>query len=549
MKKPRLVSYLAALCCAAVAGAVPIESKISAVTVYADRAVVSRVGETQLQAGAAELVFANLPESLVEQSLQFSGAGTAAVTILDVSARRTFLERTANDRLKAAEGKLEALNKEMRRLNDQVDLLNARRAMIDKMEAALTTPGGKEVSRPAVTDLASAMEFIISQRAKVAGEAAELDEQRAELQRKIDAAQAEVSQLTGPGRRAVKTVTVRVNVAEAGSFKGTLAYTVPNARWMPSYDARVASGEKQVDLSYFGVVRQNTGEDWNDVALTLSTARPSLGGAAPTLRPWEIEEFRPRPVARERAVTEFAARQPAMAAAPTAVGIPSDVPQEMKSKDAEFATATVESGATSASFRIAAPADIPTDGSAQKVPIAQAMLAAQPEYLTVPKRQTTAFLTSKVTNNTEFPLLAGMMNVFLDGTFVATSQLRTVMAGEKFDLALGADEGVAVKHKRVQKFTELTGLTNSGTRYTYEYLITIENNKKTPSRVVVHDQLPLARHEKIIVKQISPDAREVKPDNEGLLKWALDLKPGEKRELTVKFTIEHPNDLNVTGVE
>ena len=196
-----------------------------------------------------------------------------------------------------------------------------------------------------------------------------------------------------------------------------------------------------------------------------------------------------------------------------------------------------------------APSTVPSDNSPQKIPVTTAALAANPEYLTTPKLQPAAFLTAKVVNISEFPLLAGAMNVFLDGTFVATSKLRTVMPGEKFDLALGADEGISVKHKRGQKFTEDTGLTNSGKRITYEYLLTIQNNKQTAERVVVVDQLPVSRNEKVVVKQLAPDAKDVKPTDEGALKWSLDLKPGEKRELTVKFTIEFANDVNVTGLE
>ena len=187
--------------------------------------------------------------------------------------------------------------------------------------------------------------------------------------------------------------------------------------------------------------------------------------------------------------------------------------------------------------------------SPQKVPITSTALKTAPEYVTVPKRVATAYLTAKVVNTSEFPLLAGAMNVFLDGTFVATSGLRTVMAGEKFDLALGADEGISVKHKRVSKFAEDTGLTNSGKRITYEYLITIQNNKRTAERVIVADQLPISRNEKVVVRQVTPSAGELKPTDEGSLKWTLDLKPSEKRELPVKFTIEYPNDVTVTGLE
>ena len=217
--------------------------------------------------------------------------------------------------------------------------------------------------------------------------------------------------------------------------------------------------------------------------------------------------------------------------------------------EATLAAAAVEAGATSATFRRGAVSSVPSDNSPQKVPITEAKLAAMPEYATVPKLQPVAFLTSKVTNNSEFPLLAGVMNVFLDGTFVATSRVPTVMPGEKFDLALGADEGISVKHKRVSKFTEDTGLTNSGKRHTYEYLLTIQNNKKTSERVLVTDQLPVSRNEKIVVRQLTPPAAELRPDKEGLLKWTLELKPGEKRDLTVRFAVEHANDVNVAGLE
>ena len=217
--------------------------------------------------------------------------------------------------------------------------------------------------------------------------------------------------------------------------------------------------------------------------------------------------------------------------------------------DAGMAAATIEAGATSASFKIAVASSIPSDNSPQKVPITSAKLNVQSEYNTTPKLVATAFLTSRVYNNTEFPLLAGGMNVFLDGTFVATSRLRTVMPGERFELALGADEGISVKHQRIKKFAEETGVFTKDHRLTYEYLITIQNNKRTTERVIVNDQVPVSRNEKIVVKVLAHAEQDVKPDAEGKLKWTLDLKPGEKRELMVKFTVDYPTDVNVTGLE
>jgi uncharacterized protein (TIGR02231 family) len=539
--------------------AAPVNSTISAVTVYTDRAVVTRTASVDLPGGTTELVFANLPQALNERSLQVSGRGTAQALILDVSAKQTYVDFTPNTRVKELEDQLKALGKQVRGLDDHAGLLQTQGTMLDRMEAALFAPPTKDVPRPDLNQFTSSLNYLTEQKAKLVTERAALDEQREELQNKINTAQAQLNELRGTGGRGYKTVTVRVSAPQAGNLDVALSYAVPGASWAPSYDARVLSTEHAVALGYFGIVRQSTGEDWKDIALTLSTARPGLGGAAPVLTVWNIDVFNPI-LLREKAEYDkrrdlnFKAMKEnapapalAFAGAVNMQTFTTDAVLEMK--DAELASATIEAAATSASFKIGVSSSVPSDNSPQKVPITAVKLAADPEYLTVPKRLATAYLTAKVANSSDFPLLAGAMNVFLDGTFVATSALRTVMSGEKFDLALGADEGISVKHKRVNKFTEDTGLTNSGKRITYEYLITIQNNKKTAERVIVADQIPISRNEKIVVRQLTPSPGEVKPTDEGSLKWTLDLKPGEKRELTVKFTIEYPNDVNVAGLE
>lgn len=554
MKKSRLLLSLGLLSSVLRLGAAPVDSTISAVTVYTDRAVVTRTATVELAGGTTELVFANLPQALNERSLQVSGRGTAQALILDVSAKQTYVDFTPNARVKELEDLLKGYGKQVRGLDDRTNLLNAQQASLDRMETAFFAAPTKDVPRPDLAQFTNSLNYLTEQKAKLATERASLDESKEELQNKINTVQQQLNELRGSGGKAFKTVTVRVSAPAAGSLDIALSYTVPGASWAPSYDARVLSTERAVALGYFGIVRQNTGEDWKNVMLTLSTARPGLGGAAPTLGVWNLDVFNPIALRQQ---AELERRQNMMAksareiAAPAAMAV-GDVTLAMpalEEKDAEMANATIEAGATSASFKIAVASSIPSDNSPQKVPITSAKLTANPEYNTVPKRLATAYLTAKVYNNSEFPLLAGAMNVFLDGTFVATSSLRTVMPGEKFDLALGADEGISVKHKRVTRFAEDTGLTNSGRRITYEYLITIQNNKRTAERVIVADQVPLSKSEKIVVKLLSPDAKDVKPTDEGTLKWSLDLKPGEKRELTVKFAVEFDKEVNVTGLE
>ena len=220
--------------------------------------------------------------------------------------------------------------------------------------------------------------------------------------------------------------------------------------------------------------------------------------------------------------------------------------------------ATVETGLTAATFNITTPTTIPADGTVTKVSVTTLDLTGGLRYATTPKLQEAAFLSAKVENNTEFPLLAGSLAAFVDGAFIANSHLETTMAGEEFELALGVDEAVAVERTLVNRFVEKVGFTNKSTRTTYEIAIKLTNHKSIPVGVELAESLPVSRHEKIIVKLVEPDEDDIggpddnhafTRDEEGVLTWTGSLAPGATRDMTLKFSIEHPNDLNVQGVE
>ena len=351
-------------------------------------------------------------------------------------------------------------------------------------------------------------------------------------------------------------MTVRVAATTAGSLDVTLGYAVHGASWTPAYDARLRGETRVVELTYYGVVRNGTGEDWNNLALTLSTARPSMGGGAPELPAWIVDVSRPMPMplAMEMRRKEMSERQ---AFNQMAVASAAPMADARVAQDAGLAFSTIEAGTTSATFKIATPVTLASDSTSQKVAITSAKLPGNLQYQATPKLLEAAFLRASVTNTGEFPFLAGPVSTFLDDTFVATSRLKTVMPGERFELALGVDDAIAVKRHLVNRFAEDTGLTNSGRRVTYEFLVTITNNKKTAERVVFTEAIPVSRDEKIVVKLLTPLERElgtaaapkeVSREEDGKLVWRLDLKPGEQREIPLKVSIDHPADVQVVGL-
>ena len=533
------------------AAPIPAESQIASVTVYTDRAVITRTATVDLAAtGAVELTFDRLPESLMAESLQVSGSGAAQATLLDVTARPTFVDFTPNERVKSLEDQLRQLAHEERTLSDRATVLGQQRDYVIKIQNFTTTPVKDAATAVAEPEAwLKLLSFSDQQLTKLAAEVQQVDRQREDLRAKRTALEQQLDELRGSGGRSFNTVTVRLDVTKPGKLDVALKYAVHGASWTPSYDVRVRSGERTAQLGYFGLVRQSTGEDWKNVELTLSTARPSLGGAAPELEPWIVQQQEFRPMATAAAAEPPAQFDAAIAQRELLIAGQERARAQRKAMDFYIAPAAIESQATSAIFKLPVAASVPSDNSPQKLPIAAASLATAPEYRTTPKLVPSAFLTAKVTNTSEYPLLGGSMNVFLDDTFVASSSIRTVMPTEKFDLALGVDEGISVKRKLNNRFTEDTGVVNKSKRITYDITITVQNNKRTAETIVVHDQLPVSRHEKIIVKQITPDERQLKPDSEGVLKWTFELKPGEKRDLPLKFSVEHPNDLPVIGLE
>ncbi|KRA01645.1 mucoidy inhibitor MuiA family protein [Achromobacter sp. Root565] len=532
------------------AAAAALPSSIGAVTVYQDRAVVTRAANSELAAGEHELVLENLPASLQENSLQVSAKSTGQATLLDVKVSDVYQAATANERVRQIEAQIDKLVSRQAALDDEAAVLDNQRELILMMQRGATEPA-KDGARLTLDELKAIQTLSAESLATTLAGLRRVAEQKTELEREMTALQTQLGLVRGESGRRTKTVTLRVNMARAGKLDLALSYAVAGARWTPAYDARLRPADRNVDLGYFGVIRQNTGEDWKNVKLTLSTARPSLGGGAPTLRPWIIDVAAPPPPPRPVAAPAPAAVQAEMHAkrAPRASAMEdSAVLPEPEAEVIEVSTAQVQNAATSASFQIKNPATLLSDNTTQRVAIATAKLPAALQYQSTPGLRETVYLTAQASNNTDFPFLAGPLNTFLDDAFVASGAMKAVMPGEKLELALGADDGISIKRQLVNRYTESTGFSGSGKRVTYEYKITVKNNKATKEQVSFTDRLPISRNEKIVVKLLSPSERDIKREEDGKLVWEWELEPGKSRETVLKFSVDYPGDIAVFGL-
>lgn len=519
-----------------------LSSAIKAVTLYGDRAAITRQAEVSLPAGQHELIFANLPNTLDTNSVQVNAEATAPTTILDVTTAQTYKLENTNQRLQKIDEQIKAVQDELKQLADKNTLLNNQLDFINKTQSVILAPS-KDASRPTANDLKSIMQLTKDKLSQILTQQRAVTKQRTDLQKQLSALQGERYPLQRNQGLAVKNVTVRVNLSQSANVKLDLTYMSSGANWYPSYDARFISKDKKLTLNYLGVISQRTGEDWQNVKLTLSTAKPSLGGNAPILTSWIVDEFKPAiasPEPAPYATTTDALMTPARMLSASKNN--SNVVKQM---------ASVDLGTTSASFYIAKPTSLISGASQQKVAITTIQLSSELNYLTVPRLAEVAYLQAKSTNHSDFPLIAGSLNIFMNNRFITTSQLKTTMPKEELKLELGGDEGINVKFKQMRRFTEKTGFTSSNEKVTYEYLITVQNNKQTDETIKVMDHFPVSQDEKITVKLLSPTPRSdknFKQDKDGKLTWDWSLKAGEKREATVSFAVEYPTNTKIVGL-
>ena len=527
------------------------ESKITAVTVFPDRAGVTRQATLTLSKGQHTVALSPLPSGIEPSSLSARGAGEAEVTLYGVRLVTTERETAQDPKVEQLEDGIRDTLRKQQQLRNTKQVLAQEREYLESIHAASSQQIGKDLitKSPSASDAAALLAFLDESMLKTFERDQKADEELETLGRELDKLQRELSRLTEGRRRQETAVLVELEASKSGSFRLEVSYRVPGVAWEPAYEARASGGSDEVELATAGMVRQQTGEDWTDVLLTLSTARPALAGSMPELEPWFLRPW--EPVAFERKARLMAASAPArseMAMGQLQEGAPAEQPA--REQEGRVAYATVEAAGPSVTFRLPRPASVPSDWQPHKVPVASARFPAELAYETTPRRLPYAFLRAKVTNTSEALYLPGTVSVFLDGTFVATSALKQVAPGESFDLYLGVDERVTVERKTLKERVEvslLPGLRGKTKSTDYEFLTIIENFTGRRVSVTVFDQVPVSEREEIVVESVRQEPAAVEKDEEkpGVFHWQLDLAPNQKEELRLSYRVKHPVEMQI----
>lgn len=509
-----------------------ISSTFGEITVYRDRALITRTARVELTPGEHRLVFDSLPAGLLNESVRVRGEGTARATILGVETQQAFPAETVLARAREIENRIEQLKRESDIIQSELTALEAERELLKSIRVHTGEQMGQEISGrlPDTGRWETTIEYL---RSKLEGNLKSgLEKQIAQndLKKEIERLQRELQQVTSRQQRDAKRVTVRVRVEQNGNLNLRLSYLTSRARWQPVYEARVSDRNDDVSLAYNATVTQQTGEDWENARIILSTAQPAVGARMPVLQPWFLRD-RPIPVPQVMRERELRLEDV------VATGVQADRP-----------AAVAEEQIASMIFRVPGTHSIPSDGSGHQVYINDYTLTGPKEYIATPKLTPNAFLQVKTNNTSDVVLLPGTMNIFLGNDFVGSSSIGYTAKGEPVELFLGIDEGIRITRTEVSRKVDEGGLLSRRKKTDFVYKIEVENYKQHPVTISLLDHLPVSQHSDIEVRITSMRPDPVERTGQGIVTWKLELQPGEKKEIGYEFWIRHPQDMEVAGM-
>ncbi len=539
-----------------------ITSKVDAVTVYYDRALVTRSGNISLQTGMQSVVFGGLPAGVLDNTIRVSGE-SAGAAILDMQVENATTTPPPTDsveqkRVKVLQDRIKVLQETLQDYTDRITIINKQTNYVDqiKVPTVAATNEDMKIMRPTIDDWQKFLGFMDNNGNRLFAELRKYERLSVDMRNRIDSLQRQISSPNRGVTKSIKNIIVDLDVARAGDVNLTISYVIQGASWQPLYDVRVMKAAKEVQLDYRASIRQTTGEDWNNVNITLSTARPEVGGIEPKLSAWYVNANEPPKIVEksrrkdsEVSVASLSSSMGVRSHSVDAVRINGVQTQDDFYRPMTEPIASVVSDYYSVLFDIPSKSTVLADGRPHKVMISKLKFATEFDYSATPKLSSNVYLRATIKNTSELPLLPGTANIFSDRDFVSQVSMPLVSPTETFNTSLGVDQAIKIQRTRVNRTNETNGVFTKNRKVIYEYEYTLQNNRKNDASVEIHDQIPLSQSEKMIVELMKPQGEETEKDNYGMIAWKYIVKPTEKKVWTIKYSVEYPSEYLTSGIE
>jgi uncharacterized protein (TIGR02231 family) len=528
-----------------------VNSKVKEVTVYSDRALVTRSRNVQCRTGENRIYFMNLGVNIDEQSIKASIANVRAhINSTSIEKNHLFFFRQEEDE-KTYARILEVLATMCSRADDKSVFALENRMLFDLHEYIKNLLNALILAQEnSIPKFKEALDFCESLLDKNTNLLVDNNNELENLSEEFGLLKEKLERIRSLDSKEQNNILIVVNADEALDADIEVTYAIAGASWKTSYDSKADTDAKTVELSLYGEIIQTTGEYWEKAMIVLSTSTSESDVAIPSIYPVYVggyaEKRKKDLVIEETAIKTLADD---VVAVERDEESPTDAPSggEPEAVPAEEGRIRLEKKGVSYTFTILEPLDIPPDGRWHKGLIVRQALPAELFFETVPQLREYVYLRANVKNTLSLPMLPGVILVYRNGSYMGKSSIGYVAPDEPFCLSFGIDEDLRVKRIEYRNIsTPARGLSTRNARE-WEYRYILYNYKKNIERVKLREGIYVSSIKEIDVQIAGDSTQGYSMDAEGIVSWDIDLPhdPFEHTKLVLHYTLSAPKDFNL----
>ncbi len=535
---------------------IAVQSRVGAVIIYPDGAQVSRNIEVDIVAGSSTLIVSGLPSTIDPNSLRVEGTGNGALSIVSLDTRLTPANPTASID-PALSAKLDGLRAEREALSGKIEAVELQKTTIQRYSE--TGPQSLTNTEKAVdpADWVKGWSVLSDGLMKANEQLLVLRTQAKKIDDEI-LALARAKPLEPRGTAPLYEAKIAVETSNALKASLKLVYQVRGANWTPLYDARLTTEgleKPKLALTRRAQIVQRTGEDWQDVSLQLSTVRLQRLTAAPSVSSATLSLIDPAVMLSQ--LERSVAKTPAPIAAAPMGRVQNSFAEDAdsarrkdKSEVKEPVAATemgagVEASAYQAIFTVPGNVIVPKDGTQKTFALNTVAIEPELSLKSAPSLDAAAYLEASFVNTEDAPLLAGIVMIHRDGTFVGRDNLKLIAPGDKANLGFGADDAVKITRTPVKKRENDAGFWGNTRTDVVDFKTTAKNLHKFPVKLTIVDRIPVSENTAIVVETLASNTQPTEKtveDQRGVMAWVYDLKPNEQRDVRLGWKLKWPAD-------
>jgi uncharacterized protein (TIGR02231 family) len=513
-----------------------IKTDIDEVKIYLQGAEIIRTKKLNLSKGKYRIIFAGLSPRLDARSIQVTASNNTS--ILSTTSKINFMsQQKASPRVQTIKDSIELFTM------DKQDLYDIKRAY-QKEEEIIQKNQNLKSSTSGITteELIKVTKFYRERFREIYKATTKLDRAIAKINKTVSQLNGQLSQMNRGGQPASE-VYLELNVKSAQTTELKVRYIVTSAGWSPVYDLKAGKLNEPINLKYRALAYNNTGVDWDDVKVTLSTADPYQSAAKPFLSPWRLNtQVLSNRVAFQESQGRLNQGQMQNNTLQNDMNINSNnsIPRPVRVADAAgIKMEQIEISELSNDFPIDDPYTLPADSKPYSIDIKTHVLNASYRHFAVPKLDKDAFLLAQIIGWESLDLIDGPMNIYHGDSYIGQASLDTRTLNDTLDLSLGRDKNVVISRVK-QKELDKKQFFGSDRKVTRSYKMIVKNNHNQPINLEIQDQLPISSDKEIVVTLVKKSKAEY-TEATGKLIWQLkNIPSGGKKSIEFTYAIKHP---------